>query len=72
MKLEKLLSRLEEIKSLLEQPDISLDESIKLYQESVECTKACIDELKTTEGKIVTIKQELDKIVEQPLENKED
>ena len=72
MKLEKSLERLEEIKSLLEQDDISLDESIKLYSESVEHAKLCIEELKSTEGKITIIKSEIDKIFEQPLEIKED
>lgn len=72
MEFEKSLNRLEEIKTLLEQSDISLDESINLYQESVDCTKKCIENLKQTEGKIVAIKQELDKMVEQSLEIKED
>ena len=72
MKIENLIERLEEIKNLLEQNEISLDESIKLYSESVEHAKSCIDTLKNTEGKITAIKNEVDKIVEQPLEIDED
>ena len=56
MKFEKAISRLDEIKSLLENPEISLDESIELFKESVGCTKECIEALKDTEGKITTIK----------------
>lgn len=72
MEFEKSLKRLEEIKSLLENADISLDESIKLYEESVGLTKKCIDELKITDGKISVIKTELDEIIEKPLDLKED
>lgn len=72
MKFEKSLERLEEIKELLEQNEISLDESIKLYSESVEHAKQCIEALKDIEGKITAIKAEIDKIIEQPLDVKED
>lgn len=72
MKFEKALDRLEEIKSLLENPEISLDESINLFKESVGCTKECIETLKETEGKIAVIKTELEQIIEKPLDLKED
>ncbi len=72
MEFEKSLNKLEEIKTKLESAEISLDEAVKLYEESVLLTKDCIEELKSTEGKIVAIKTELDKIVEVPLEQKED
>lgn len=72
MKFEKSLDRLEEIKQILEQNEISLDESIKLYSESVEHAKECVEALKDTEGKITAIKTEIDKIIEQPLDIKED
>lgn len=72
MEFEKSLKRLEEIKTLLEDANVSLDESIKLYEESVGLTKKCIDELKITDGKITVIKNELDNLIEKPLEIKED
>jgi len=72
MEFEKSLEKLEVIKEKLENSDISLDEAINLYEESVQCTKNCIDSLKKTEGKIVSIKAELDKIIEEPLDIKED
>ena len=72
MDFEKSLERLEQIKTMLEQPSLTLDESIKLYEESVELTKTCIDALKETDGKITVIKNEIDKIVEQPLIVNED
>ena len=72
MEFEKSLARLEEIKFQLEVPELSLDDAINLYQESVSHVKECIEALKETEGKICVIKTELDKIIEQPLEIKED
>ncbi len=72
MEFEKSLERLEEIKSMLERADVSLDESVKLYEESVNLTKNCIEALKDTDGKITVIKTELDKIIETPLNQKED
>lgn len=72
MTFEESLEKLNKIKEELESPDISLDKSIELYQQSVEHTKNCLDLLSSTEGKIVVIKNEIDKIIEKPLEEKED
>ncbi len=71
MEFEKSFAKLEEIKSRLEASDISLDESVKLYEESVLCTKNCIDALKGTEGKITKVRAELDGLVEVPLDENE-
>ena len=72
MKFEEAFEKLNEIKEKLESKDITLDESIKLYSESVEYTKLCLDELKSTDGKIVAIKAEIDKLVEKPLDVSEE
>lgn len=72
MKFEEALEKLNEIKEKLESKDVTLDESIKLYSESVEYTKLCLDELKSTDGKIVAIKAEIDKLVEKPLDVSEE
>lgn len=72
MKFEEALEKLNAIKEKLENQDITLDESIKLYSESVEYTKVCLDELKSTDGKIVAIKAEIDKLVEKPLDVSEE
>ena len=68
MTFEESLEKLNQIKDKLESPDITLDESLKLYKESVEYTKTCLDILKSTDGKITVIKGELDKLVEKPLD----
>ena len=72
MTFEQNLNKLDKIKEELERADISLDDSINLFKESVELTKECIESLKDTEGKISVIKTELDKIIEKPLDLKED
>jgi len=68
MKFEEALEKLNKIKDNLENPEITLDESIKLYKESVDYTKTCLDMLKKTDGKIVAIKAELDGLIEKPLD----
>ena len=68
MKFEEALEKLNKIRDDLENPNITLDESIKLYKESVEHTKTCLDMLKETEGKITKIKAEIDGLVEKPLD----
>ena len=71
MKYEEAFEKLSNIKDKLENPDITLDESIKLYAKSVEYTKICLDILKETEGKIAVIKNELGTLVEKPLDVEE-
>ena len=45
MNLEENLKQLEKIAEELEQGGISLDKGIKLYEQGIELTKACLDEL---------------------------
>ena len=71
MNYEEAFEKLNQIKDKLENPEITLDESIKLYSESVEYTKICLEKLKETDGKILVIKNELDKLVEKPLDVEE-
>ena len=72
MKFEEALEKLTNIKENLENPEITLDESIKLYKESVDYTKACLEMLKETEGKISVIKAEIDGLVEKPFDVNEE
>ncbi len=68
MTFEEALQKLEKIKDELDSPEITLDKSLSLYEESVNYTKLCLDLLKQTEGKIVAVKSEIDKIIERPLD----
>ena len=49
---EKELERLKEIVSLIQQKDLSLDESIKLYEEGSQIVKVLNEELAKAEKKV--------------------
>ncbi len=49
---EARISRLEEIVSRLEQDDVGLDASLKLFEEGIEVLRAASAELEKTEGKV--------------------
>ena len=72
MTFEESLAKLNKIKDDLDSPDITLDASLKLFEESVECSKKCLEMLKSSEGKIVAIKSEMDKLVEKPFISEEE
>ncbi len=49
---EKELNRLKEIVSLIQQKELSLDESLKLYEEGSKIIKVLEEELKKAEEKV--------------------
>lgn len=57
MEFEKNMQRLSEIVAKLEQGDLTLEESVKLYEEGVKLSAACGQALEQARLK-VTIKQE--------------
>jgi exodeoxyribonuclease VII small subunit len=52
---EQALKRLEEIVDTLEAGNISLEESIKIYQEGIALSKLCAGMLEEAEGKVLAI-----------------
>ena len=72
MTFEESFAKLENIKSKLENPETSFDEALKLYNESVDWTKSCLEILSECEGKITAVKEEIDALIEKPLSIKED
>ncbi len=52
MKFEDALKRLEEIVGSLEKGDVSLDDSLKLYEEGQELINFCKDKLTKAESKV--------------------
>lgn len=57
---EDSLKRLQEISELLDNEDVGIDETIKLYEEGVILSKKCYNTLKDAELKIVELKKELE------------
>ncbi|MBO5495222.1 MAG: exodeoxyribonuclease VII small subunit [Eubacterium sp.] len=55
MTYETAIKRIEEIISLLEKNEISLDESMKLFEEGSRLTAFCNEELKKAEQKITEL-----------------
>ena len=72
MTFEESFAKLENIKTKLENPETSFDEALKLYNDSVNWIKACLDILSECEGKITAVKQQIDGLIEKPLSIKED
>ena len=64
MQYEEAIKKLEEISQKLSSDNISLDEAVGLYEESVKLSKICFDTIKNVESKVVVVKKELDSIKE--------
>lgn len=61
---EKSIKELEEIVSLLEKGDLSLDDSLKQFEKGISLARTCQDKLSQAEQKITTLAN--------PLTNKDD
>ncbi|MBI5808688.1 MAG: exodeoxyribonuclease VII small subunit [Ignavibacteriales bacterium] len=57
---EQSLERLQEISDILESGEVSLEESIKLYEEGIILAKNCYSILKEAELKITELKKQLE------------
>ena len=55
---EKAMNSLEEFVSLLEKNDVSLDDSIKLFEEGTRLTAFCSEKLKNAKAKITLAEKE--------------
>lgn len=58
MTYEKAIERLEEIVRILEKNEVSLDESMKLFEEGTKLTSLCAEKLKNAEQKITELVKE--------------
>lgn len=57
---EDSLQRLQEISDLLEAGDVSLEDSLKVYEEGIKLAKNCFDTLKQAELKVTELKKQLE------------
>lgn len=66
---ERSLARLEEVVHKLESPQLSLDESMKLFEEGVELSRECQKQLEEAEGKVEILLKKADgKLSPEPFE----
>ncbi len=68
---EEKLRRLEEITEILESEETSLEDSIKLYEESVQLSKECMSILEKAELKIKNLKNEMKELSIRDFNNNE-
>ncbi len=61
---EDKLKRLEEISEQLENEEVSMDDSIKLFEEGVSLSKECMLSLKNAELKITELKEKFDEVLD--------
>jgi exodeoxyribonuclease VII small subunit len=66
---ERSLARLEEVVRLLESPQLSLDEAMKLFEEGVALSRECQKQLEEAEGKVEILLKKADgTLVAEPFE----
>ncbi len=58
---EKSLERLQEISELLESEDVTLEDSLKLYEEGMKLSKTCYNLLNKAELKVEELNKQLEK-----------
>ena len=64
MNFEKSIQELEQIVEKLNDKDIAIEESIKLFESGVEIVKANYEMLEKASGKVTALQKELDKYTE--------
>ena len=69
MTFEEKIKRIDEICASMETGKLSLDESMKLYEEGMKLSKDCLDTIEKSKGKIVEIKKTMDGILEEDFDN---
>jgi len=57
---EQSLNRLQEISDLLESEDVSLEDSIKLYEEGIKLSKECYSAIEKAELKVEQLNTDLE------------
>jgi len=71
-KFEDCLKRLEEIVDRLEKGDLSLEESLALFEEGMKLSNSCRGQLEAAEGKVEILLKQGAKLQAQPFESNEE
>ena len=67
MSFEENVKRLQEIVEKLESGETKLDEVNTLFAEGADLTKKCYELLNESKGKVTVLREELNKLIEKPL-----
>jgi exodeoxyribonuclease VII small subunit len=62
---EESLKRLQEISEMLENEEVSLDDSVKIYEEGIRLSKQCYTLLENAELKVKELNKDLQKEMKQ-------
>lgn len=65
---EACLGKLEEIVDKLEEPDLPLDQSLKLFEEGIKQARSCEGRLREAEGKVEKLIEENEAFRKEPLD----
>ncbi len=65
MSFEQDLERLEQIAAALDRADLSLDESLKLFEEGIKRLRAASDALAKAEGRVTTLVEQANGALEE-------
>jgi exodeoxyribonuclease VII small subunit len=68
-KFEDCLQQLEKIVEQLERGDLSLEQSLKLFEEGVRLSNSCRQELEAAEGKVEILMKQGNKLQPEPFES---
>ena len=68
MKLDENLKKIEDIVASMEDPNLSINEGVKLYEQGVNLAKECLTELNDIKGKVNVIRKDLDAYKEESLD----
>ena len=68
MELEKKIKELQKITEQIESPNLSIDESLALYEKGAGLAKECLNAINEVKGKINIIKQDLESYQEESFE----
>ncbi len=65
MSLDEKIKELEKISNEMDQEDVSIEQSIALFEKGSTLTKECLEELNTAKGKIYLIKKDFEQFREE-------
>ena len=68
MNFEENLKMLEDISKKLEDPNLGMDEGVRLYENGINVAKECYKALSEVKGKITILKEDIDKYREENFE----